>query len=118
MKLGAQSGVLSNLFAARMESEVGLADWQPSELKELGFTLASIAIILSSIAKVMKLNFGDCVQRKMTKNEVKYPVEKSKGSSRKYTSYQSKGFFGNYIVVASTTIIFLGLANGKRMKFF
>ena len=117
MKLGAQSGVLSNLFAARMESEVGLAEWQPSELKELGFTLASIAIILCSIAKVMRLNFGDCVQRKMTKNEIKYPVDKSRGSSRKYTSYQTKGggFFGSYIV--GTTIIFLGLAIGKRIKF-
>ena len=37
-----------------------------------------------SLASVMKIDLSDAIVEKLAKNEEKYPVSKSKGSSRKY----------------------------------
>ena len=46
--------------------------------------VADVAIYLFERADLMDLDLGEMMLRKLEKNAVKYPVEKTKGSNRKY----------------------------------
>lgn len=47
--------------------------------------IADIAIYLLRICMKLNINLEDAIVKKMKKNEKKYPVEKVKGSAKKYT---------------------------------
>jgi NTP pyrophosphatase (non-canonical NTP hydrolase) len=47
--------------------------------------MADIAVYLLELADNLGIDLLDAIDRKMTLNEAKYPVEKAKGSSAKYT---------------------------------
>jgi dCTP diphosphatase len=47
--------------------------------------LADVAVYLLELADNLGIDLLDAIDRKMTLNEAKYPVEKAKGSSAKYT---------------------------------
>lgn len=46
--------------------------------------IADIAILLLEMAVVAGVNLGDAVEMKLARNAEKYPVEKAKGSNKKY----------------------------------
>ena len=46
--------------------------------------VADVAIYLFEMAELLELDLGAEMIRKLEKNAVKYPVEKAKGSNRKY----------------------------------
>ena len=46
--------------------------------------VADVAIYLFEMAELLELDLGAEMIRKLKKNAVKYPVEKAKGSNRKY----------------------------------
>ena len=45
---------------------------------------ADVAIYLFELADLLEMNLGQEMLRKLEKNAVKYPVEKAKGSNKKY----------------------------------
>ena len=47
--------------------------------------LADVIIYCIHMANALDVNIEDIINMKMDKNEMKYPVEKSKGKSTKYT---------------------------------
>ena len=47
--------------------------------------LADVMIYCIHMANALDVNIEDIINMKMDKNEAKYPVEKSKGKSTKYT---------------------------------
>lgn len=47
--------------------------------------LADVIIYCIHMANALDVNIEDIINMKMDKNELKYPVEKSKGKSTKYT---------------------------------
>ena len=47
--------------------------------------LADVMIYCIHMANTLDVNIEDIINMKMDKNEMKYPVEKSKGKSTKYT---------------------------------
>lgn len=47
--------------------------------------LADVMIYCLHMADSLKVNIEDIIDKKMDKNEKKYPVEKAKGTSKKYT---------------------------------
>ena len=51
---------------------------------EIGDEIADVAILLFELADRMKLNIGDLVAGKLARNNVRYPVEKARGSNLKY----------------------------------
>jgi len=55
------------------------------ELKNVKEELADIFIFLTYISEEYKIDLLKEVEKKIALNEAKYPVEKAKGSSRKYT---------------------------------
>ena len=46
--------------------------------------MADVAIYLFELADLMKMDLGSEMLRKLEKNAAKYPVEKARGSNRKY----------------------------------
>ena len=47
--------------------------------------LADVMVYCLHMADSLGVNIEDIINKKMDKNEKKYPVEKAKGNSRKYT---------------------------------
>jgi len=72
--------------------------WMPDDesyrLNEAKFAnfreeLGDIFIYLLHLAEKYDLDLIDCAEQKLLHNAAKYPVEKVKGSSRKYTEYRN-----------------------------
>lgn len=57
------------------------------KLQEVAFELADIFIYSLRLAERLNVNLLDTVNKKIEINEQKYPVDKVKGSSKKYTEY-------------------------------
>lgn len=70
-----------------------LTEKQSSELTgekllEVEQEVADIQIYLVRIADKLNIDVLDAVQKKIALNEAKYPADKVRGSSRKYTEYR------------------------------
>ncbi|KAF0146472.1 MAG: hypothetical protein FD156_140 [Nitrospirae bacterium] len=46
--------------------------------------IADIAIYILLLSHDLKIDLPDAIKKKLKKNEVKYPVEKARGSAKKY----------------------------------
>ena len=49
--------------------------------------IADVQMYLARLADKLDINIGEAIEQKIVKNEAKYPAEKVKGSSKKYTAY-------------------------------
>lgn len=52
--------------------------------EHLGEELADIAVYLFELAHNLGYDLGQLIEEKLAKNAIKYPVSRSKGSSKKY----------------------------------
>ena len=52
--------------------------------------IADVQIYLARIADVLGVDIGEAVEAKLQVNKSKYPAERVRGSSKKYTSYDSE----------------------------
>ena len=61
--------------------------WRHAEenLETVADEIADVAIYLYELADILKIDLGRAILAKLDKNAVKYPVEKSRGKSTKYT---------------------------------
>ena len=62
-------------------------DYDIEHVKE---ELADVLVYCRNMLDELGLDEDEIVNAKMDQNEVKYPVEKSKGSAAKYTSYEKR----------------------------
>jgi len=53
--------------------------------EDIAEELADVAIYLFELADNMKVDLARAIEKKLKKNAVKYPVERAKGSAKKYT---------------------------------
>ena len=58
------------------------------KLAEIELELADIQIYLIRLADKLQLNVMDAVKKKLALNAQKYPADKVRGSSKKYTEYK------------------------------
>lgn len=58
------------------------------KLAEIELELADIQIYLIRLADKLQLNIMDAVEKKLALNAQKYPADKVRGSSKKYTEYK------------------------------
>ncbi|ARU29193.1 nucleotide pyrophosphohydrolase [Cellvibrio sp. PSBB006] len=49
--------------------------------------IADVFLYLARFADILNINLFDAAENKISKNELKYPVDKVKGSAKKYTEY-------------------------------
>lgn len=53
--------------------------------ERLGEEISDVLFYLLRVADIAKIDLGSAVNLKLQKNELKYPVSKAKGSSKKYS---------------------------------
>lgn len=87
MALTGEVGELVEIIQWMSDSDIALFLDSPEGRNRVGEEVAHIAIYLLRICQVTGIDLIDAVERKITLNEVKYPVETSKGSSTKYTEW-------------------------------
>lgn len=85
MALIAEAGELVEQFQWMTESDSKALD--NDKLEEVGREIADIQIYLVRLSDVLGIDIYQAVGEKMTLNEKKYPVDKVRGSSKKYTEY-------------------------------
>ncbi len=67
-------------------SQEDAGDYVEKNKEEVGDEMADIAFYLLEMSDKMGVNLLELVARKIKKNEEKYPVEKARGVSTKYTN--------------------------------
>ena len=58
-----------------------------SKRQELSDEIADIAILLTLLAHDLKIDLNTAIEEKLKSNAEKYPIEKARGSSKKYTDF-------------------------------
>lgn len=87
LALVGEVGEVSELFQWKGEVPCGLPEWTEKEKENLGDELSDVLLYLIRLSDVCAVDLEKAVIRKYSKNEAKYPVEKCRGSSKKYTEY-------------------------------
>lgn len=87
MALSVEASELAEIFQWIKEDESNNVKNQPATLQKVEEEVADVFIYLLRILSKTDINLEDAVMRKMKKNELKYPIEKVRGSSKKYDEY-------------------------------
>ena len=85
MALAVEAGELMEHFQWLSEEQSENLDQQ--QLETIGFEVADVFIFTVRLADRMGIDLADLVERKIKLNEQKYPADKVRGSSKKYTEY-------------------------------
>lgn len=84
MGLGIEAGELAELFLWRGDDEIATALADPAYRERVAHELADVQVFLLLLAQATGIALDDAVRRKLELNAQKYPVEKARGSAKKY----------------------------------
>ena len=81
--IAAEAGELMQHFVWQQEEQIEkrLEDHR----EEIASEIADVAILLFEFADNLGMNLGEVMQAKIARNDVRYPVEKSRGNNLKYS---------------------------------
>lgn len=85
MALAGEAGELVAEFQWLTEGQSGALE--PDRMARVQAEAADVLLYLVQLADKLQFDLLDAAHRKLDTNENRYPVEKVKGSSRKYTEY-------------------------------
>ncbi len=86
--LTAEAGELAELFLWKTDEELALLREDSPERHRLGEELADILMYLLYLADASGLDLAEACRAKIQTNGLKYPVEKARGTARKYTELE------------------------------
>ena len=89
MALSAEVGELVECFQWLTEEQS--SELNDSDLAAVADEIADVQLYLVRLADKLNIDIEKAVEQKIVKNEKKYPAEKVKGSSKKYTAYEQNG---------------------------
>lgn len=85
MALSAEVGELTEIFQWMTEEQSKAAGGRPETSQAVRDELADVQLYLVRLACILGVDLNQAVSDKIQKNALKYPVEKARGSSKKYT---------------------------------
>jgi dCTP diphosphatase len=85
MALTGEVGELTEIFQWMTEAQSQSAGTNPETAQAVKDELADVMLYLVRLASVLKVDLNEAIQQKLQKNAKKYPADKAKGSSKKYT---------------------------------
>ncbi len=85
--LSIEASELLEIFRWKTHEEVDELFKDENKKEEIEDEMADILYFLVRIAQKYDLDLSEALDRKMEKNDKKYPVEKAKGSHKKYNEY-------------------------------
>ena len=80
-------GELSEIFQWRGECAPGLPGWKEKDRVHLGEELSDVFLYLLRLADRCHVDISAAALEKLRKNAAKYPADRCRGSSDKYTAY-------------------------------
>ena len=86
--LSIEASELLEHFRWKTKEEVRAKMGKPEKVEEIKDEMADILYFLLRIAQMENIDLSVALKNKIEKNEIKYPVEKAKGSSKKYNEYE------------------------------
>jgi dCTP diphosphatase len=84
MALSVESAELVEIFQWMSEEQSAQVKNEPKNLERVKEEVADVLLYLLRLADKLEIDLEPAVWAKLEKNALKYPVEKSKGSSKKY----------------------------------
>ncbi len=81
--ISAEAGELMQHFVWQQEEQI--ESRLEEHRAEIASEIADVAILLFEFADNLGYNLGEVMQIKIARNEVRYPVEKSRGNNLKYS---------------------------------
>ena len=85
MALTGEVGELTEIFQWMTEAQSLAAGTNPDTSQAVKDELADVQLYLVRLASVLGVDLNEAVQQKLQKNAEKYPTDKAKGSSKKYS---------------------------------
>lgn len=85
--LSIEASELLEIFRWKNEKEVAELFKNEKKKEDIEDEMADVLFFLVRMAQRYNLDLSEALDRKMEKNEKKYPVEKSKGSNKKYNEF-------------------------------
>ncbi|MBI5769981.1 MAG: nucleotide pyrophosphohydrolase [Verrucomicrobia bacterium] len=85
MALAAESGELMEHFLWATPEQSAAIARDPAKRQKIADELADVVIYAMEFANITDLDLAAAIETKMAANAKKYPVEKAKGRSEKYT---------------------------------
>lgn len=90
LDLQSKAGQLCSLFSSNKEA-LDLKSWNSqTQVLEFSAIVANIIVLLAKLANCFDISLSQCISRKFSLNDAKYPVELVQGSSAKYTTYSKQ----------------------------
>ena len=86
MALSVEAGELVECFQWLTEEQSYAL--RGSQLNAVAEEIADVQLYLIRLADKLGVDIADAVEKKIEKNGAKYPVDRVKGSSKKYTEYK------------------------------
>jgi len=74
-------------FRWKSEKEVKALMENPKKREEISEEMADVLYFLIRMAQMYNIDLSDALEKKMGKNDKRYPVEKAKGSNKKYNEF-------------------------------
>ena len=81
--IAAEAGELMQHFVWQQEEQIEKR--LEKNRDEIASEIADVAILLFEFADNLGMNLGEVMQAKIARNDVRYPVEKSRGNNLKYS---------------------------------
>ena len=81
--IAAEAGELMQHFVWQQEEQIEKR--LENNREEIASEIADVAILLFEFADNLGMNLGEVMQAKIAHNDVRYPVEKSRGNNLKYS---------------------------------
>lgn len=82
-----EAAELLELFRFKSDSEIQQLMQDPEFREKFSDELADIFFFVLRLAQMNQVDLVQALNRKMQKNATKYPVERSRGSNKKYNEY-------------------------------
>jgi len=83
--IATESAELLELFRFKSERDVEAMLKEPKRRNLIEGEIADVFYFLLRLAQKYNIDLAESVERKLKNNEEKYPIEKIKGSNKKYT---------------------------------
>ncbi len=87
MALTGEVGELSEIFQWMSEADSKNAGTNPATVQAVKDELADVLLYLVRLSSTLGVDLNEAVTQKLQKNAQKYPADKVKGKSKKYSDY-------------------------------
>jgi NTP pyrophosphatase (non-canonical NTP hydrolase) len=87
MALTGEAGELTEIFQWMTEDQSRAAGTAPDTALAVKEELADVLFYLVRLATALGVDLNEAARHKLRRNAEKYPVEKARGSNRKYTEF-------------------------------